>query len=320
MNRRRQRVSFIGRAQFSVAAVVTARRWRRRLALFACHPHLAPVAWVCGLVSGAPYAVWCHGVESWGPMPAFVARGLRAADVVFAPSEFTARRVEEVAGLRPRSVRVVPHGVFKRTGETESPTQKDHPPVVLCVARLTRENRYKGIDTLLYAWPRVLEKVEATLLIVGDGPDTSRLRRIAGALDLDGSVRFAGRVTDEELTAAYASSSVFAMPGRHRLEPKPEGEGFGLVYVEAGAAGLPVIAGHGGGSEEAVEEGGSGLLIDARDHREVAGTLVRLLTDPGLARRLGERGRELADGRFSYETFRTNVADLVDRMEPRGLL
>jgi phosphatidylinositol alpha-1,6-mannosyltransferase len=133
-------------------------------------------------------------------------------------------------------------------------------------------------------------------------------------------VRFAGRVTDEELAAAYASSSVFAMPGRHRLEPRPEGEGFGLVYIEAGAAGLPVIAGHGGGSEEAVEEGGSGLLLDARDHRAVADALVRLLTDPVLARRLGERGRELAEGRFSYETFRANVADLVDEMGPRGLL
>ena len=320
IKRRRQRVSFIARARYALAAVSTARRWRRRLAIFACHPHLAPVAWACGLVSGAPYAVWCHGVESWGPMPALVARGLRAADIVFAPSEFTARRVEEVAGLRPGSVRVVPHGVFKRDAETEPPTRKEHPPVVLCVARLTRENRYKGIDTLLYAWPRVLEKVEATLLIVGDGPDTSRLQRIAGALDLDGSVRFAGRVTDEELADAYASSSVFAMPGRHRLEPRPEGEGFGLVYVEAGAAGLPVIAGDGGGSEETVEEGGSGLLLDARDHRVVADALLRLLTDPVLARRLGERGRELADGRFSYETFRANVADLVNEMGPRGLL
>jgi phosphatidyl-myo-inositol dimannoside synthase len=313
-------VSFIARARYSVAGVVTARRWRRRLALFACHPHLAPVAWACGLVSGAPYAVWCHGVESWGGMSAVVARGLRAADLVFAPSEFTARRVEEVARLRPGSVRVVPHGVVHSAAGTESPTQKEHPPVVLCVARLVRENRYKGIDTLLYAWPRVLEKMEATLLIVGDGPDASRLRRIADALDLNSSVRFAGPISDGQLAAAYASSSVFAMPGRHRLWPRPEGEGFGLVYVEAGAAGLPVIAGDRGGSVEAVEEGGSGLLLDARDHRAVADAIVRLLTDPVLARRLGERGRELADGRFSYETFRASVADLVDEMAPRGLL
>ena len=93
------------------------------------------------------------------------------------------------------------------------------------------------------------------------GPDTSRLQRIAGALDLDGSVRFAGRVTDEQLAAAYASSSVFAMPGRHRLEPRPEGEGFGLVYVEAGAAGLPVIAGDGGGSGKLWRRAGVGRSL-----------------------------------------------------------
>jgi phosphatidylinositol alpha-1,6-mannosyltransferase len=193
------------------------------------------------------------------------------------------------------------------------------PPVVLTVARLTPENRYKGVDTLLYAWPRVRERIEATLLVVGGGPDLPRLRRVAELLDLDGSVRFAGRLSDDELAASYATARVFAMPARHRLSPRPQGEGFGLVYVEAGAAGLPVVAGRGGGAEDAVERDGSGLLVDAADPRSVAEAIVRLLSDRSLARRMGARGSALAGDRFSYEAFRAHVAEIVDDLGPRGL-
>jgi glycosyltransferase involved in cell wall biosynthesis len=312
------RVSHIERARYFAASVATARRWRRRLAVFAAHPHLAPVAWASRLVSGAPYAVWCHGIESWGRLPLFVAMALRAADEVFAPSTFTARRIERVAGLPPGSVRVLPHCTSPEiaAGPSGEPAE---PPVVLAVARLTPENRYKGVDTLLYAWPRVLERVQAELLVVGDGPDLPRLRRIAEALDLDGAVRFAGMIPDEELTDAYATSAVFAMPARHRLEPRPQGEGFGLVFIEAGAAGLPVVAGRGGGAEEAVEDGGSGILVDARDHRSVARAVVGLLLDPQRGRAMGERGRELATTRFAYDAFRTQVAALVGDLRPKGL-
>jgi len=312
------RVSHIERARFFAASVATARRWRRRLAVFAVHPHLAPVAWASRLVSGAPYAVWCHGVESWGRLPLLVATALRAADEVFAPSTFTARRIEQVAGLPPGSVRVLPHCVSPETAAVPS-VERAAPPVVLAVARLTPENRYKGVDTLLYAWPRVLERVQAKLLVVGDGPDLPRLRRIAEALDLDPAVRFAGMIPDEELAGAYATSAVFAMPARHRLEPRPQGEGFGLVFIEAAAAGLAVVAGRGGGAEEVVEDGGSGILVDARDHRSVAHAVVGLLLDPQRARAMGERGRELATTRFAYDAFRTQVAALVGDLRPKGL-
>ena len=315
---RSARVSPMDRARYLAASVATARRWRRRLAVFAVHPHLAPVAWASRFVSGAPYAVWCHGIESWGHLPLAVAAALRAANAVFAPSTFTARRIEQVAGLRPGSVRVLPHCVSPETPAGTS-SQRATPPVVLAVARLTREDRYKGVDTLLYAWPRVREKVEATLFIVGDGPDLPRLRRIAEALDLDGAVRFAGILPDEELANAYATSAVFAMPARHRLEPRPQGEGFGLVFIEAGAAGLPVVAGRGGGTEDAVEDGGSGILVDARDHRSVADAVIGLLLDPQRARAMGERGRELATTRFAYDAFRTHVAALVRDLRPKGL-
>ncbi len=99
------------------------------------------------------------------------------------------------------------------------------------------EHRYKGVDLLLRAWPKVRAEVDAELLVVGDGPDLSYLRGVAREEGVEDSVRFTGRVSDEELAAAYGSATVFALPARFRLSPTPEGEGFGLVYAEAGATG-----------------------------------------------------------------------------------
>jgi glycosyltransferase involved in cell wall biosynthesis len=313
-----RRVTAFEKARFFVHAVRTARRWRRRLAIVATHPHLAPVANMCSKVSGAPFAVWCHGIEAWGrPKPA-VARALRAADIVFAPSRFTAERVERTAGLS-REVRVIPHAVSHDVpgAESRSPAGSGS---VLTVARLTRENRYKGIDMLLYAWPRVVAATGKRLVIVGDGPDRVRLESIAELLGILDYVVFKGRLSDGELGREYADASVFAMPARHRLEPTPEGEGFGLVYVEAGAHGLPVVAGAGAGADDAVDDGVSGILVDAEDAQKVAAAIVNLLQDPELARKLGEGGRELARTRFSVELFRESVDEMIRTMRPPGLV
>jgi phosphatidylinositol alpha-1,6-mannosyltransferase len=248
---------------------------------------------------------------------------LSSADAVFAPSTFTARRVEAVVGLSAGSVRVIPHCV---PPEVDTKLENDgirseegRLPTVLTAARLTQINRYKGIDTLLYAWPLIRSRIDARLVVVGDGPDRSRLERIAQSLDLHDSVTFAGRVHDEILRRRYREASLFAMPARHRIEPVPEGEGFGLVFIEAGAAGLPVVAGRGAGTEDAVEDEGSGLLVDADDHRAVAAAIIRVLGNERLAGRLGARGRELAETRFSYNVFTKAVDELVRDLGPKDL-
>jgi len=312
-----RRITFPEKARYLIHAVRTARRWRRRLAIVATHPHLAPVASACSKISGTPFAVWCHGIEAWGkPKPA-VARALRSADVVFAPSRFTAERVERMSGLSVDSVRVIPHSVESADGP--SGVLRD-PRQVLTVARLTRENRYKGIDMLLYAWPRVIGETRARLEVIGDGPDRERLVSVASLLGISEYVTFSGRVSDAALFEAYARATVFAMPARHRLQPSPEGEGFGLVYIEAGRHSLPVVAGLGAGAEDAVEHEGSGLLVDPEDAQQVAAAIVRLLRDPPLAARLGERGRELATTRFSTLLFRDSVDEMIRSMHPRGLI
>jgi phosphatidylinositol alpha-1,6-mannosyltransferase len=186
---------------------------------------------------------------------------------------------------------------------------------VLAVARLETADAYKGIDTLVYSWLEVASRVPgARLVVVGEGSDRRRLETSARLLGLDGKVMFTGRLTDSELADAYRSAAIFALPSQTRFDPRPEGEGFGLVFIEAGAAGLPVVAGRSGAVSEVVDEE-SGILVDAESPREVAAAITALLQDRDLARRLGRGGRRKAQTEFSYPAFKERISSLMDEIE-----
>ena len=151
---------------------------------------------------------------------------------------------------------------------------------------------------------------EAELLVVGEGSARRYLERLSRLMGVEGRVRFLGRLSDPELCHAYRSANVFAMPGRAQLGPRAYGEGFGIVFVEAAAIGLPVVAGRAGGAPEAMVDGVTGLLVDPLDPEDVAGAVCRLLLDPALARRMGAAGMRVATERFSYPVFRDKVGHL----------
>ena len=165
-------------------------------------------------------------------------------------------------------------------------------PVVLCVSRLVPR---KGQDTLIRAWPRVLAAraaaggQEPVLLIVGDGPYRKDLDRLAGRLGVAGSVRFTGPVPEADLPGYYAAADIFAMPCRTRRGGL-DVEGLGIVYLEASAAGLPVIGGDSGGAPDAIEPGESGYVVPGRDLDALTGRLTALLADPAAAAAMGEKG------------------------------
>ena len=166
-------------------------------------------------------------------------------------------------------------------------------PVVLCVSRLVPR---KGQDTLIRAWPRVLAAraaaggQEPVLLIVGDGPYRKDLGRLAGHLGVTGSVRFTGPVPEADLPGYYAAADIFAMPCRTRRGGL-DVEGLGIVYLEASAAGLPVIGGDSGGAPDAIEPGESGYVVPGRDLDALVSRLTALLADPAAAAAMGEKGQ-----------------------------
>jgi phosphatidylinositol alpha-1,6-mannosyltransferase len=171
-------------------------------------------------------------------------------------------------------------------------------PVVVCVSRLVPR---KGQDALIHAWPRVLRTApDAALLLVGDGPYRDALRRLAVSLGVDGSVVFTGGVPWEELPAHYDAGDVFAMPCRTRRRGL-DVEGLGIVYLEASAAGLPVVAGDSGGAPDAVLDGETGVVVPGRSVARVAAALTALLTDPERARRMGAQGRAWVEREWSWK-------------------
>jgi phosphatidylinositol alpha-1,6-mannosyltransferase len=241
--------------------------------------------------------------------------GVGRADVAVAISEFTATAVAEQCG--PKVLRIVHPCVLPPFAGNDAVGGGNHPgvavpPRVITVARLEAGDSYKGVDTLVCAWPRVLDRVpEAELLVVGEGSARRDLERLARHAGVEGHVRFLGRLSDPELCRAYRSADVFALPGRAHLGPRAYGEGFGIVFVEAAAFGLPVVAGRAGGAPEAIVEGVTGLLVDPLDREDVADAVCSLLLDPALARRMGAAGMRLASERFSYSVFRDRVGQLV---------
>src|SRR6185295_2520022 len=135
------------------------------------------------------------------------------------------------------------------------------------------------------------------------GRDRRRLEKRAG-----GNVRFLGRVADADLPALYASADVFAMCCRDRWNGL-EAEGFGIVFLEAAACGVPAVAGRSGGSHEAVADGETGFVVHPRAVAEVREAIARLVADDALRRRMGAAARRRALDQFSYDR-------LVSLLEP----
>jgi phosphatidylinositol alpha-1,6-mannosyltransferase len=182
-------------------------------------------------------------------------------------------------------------------------------PVVVCVSRLVPR---KGQDTLLRAWPQVAQQVpEARLLIVGRGPYEKTLHQLAERAGVSGSVTFTGPVPQAELPAHYAAGDVFAMPCRTRRGGL-DVEGLGIVYLEASAAGLPVVGGDSGGAPDAIREGETGYVVGGRDVAALAGRLISLLEDPASAKAMGEKGRAWVERDWNWDVIAARLRTLID--------
>lgn len=187
-------------------------------------------------------------------------------------------------------------------------------PVVVCVSRLVER---KGQDMLIRALPLVHRAVpDAVVLIVGDGPRRRSLGQLATSLGVAGDVVFAGAQPWAELPPFLAAGDVFAMPTRTR-KAGWEVEGLGIVYLEASAMGLPVVAGSSGGSPDAVRDGETGYVVDASTPELLAERLVDLLCDCELAARLGAEGRAWVEQCWSWERASEQLERLLHSPAPR---
>jgi phosphatidylinositol alpha-1,6-mannosyltransferase len=170
-------------------------------------------------------------------------------------------------------------------------------PVIVCVSRLVPR---KGQDLLIRALPAVRRRVpDAALLLVGHGPYREELAALAERHGVRDDVVFTGGVAQAELPAHYAAGDVFAMPCRTRRGGL-DVEGLGIVYLEASATGLPVIAGDSGGAPDAVREGDTGYVVPGDDEEVLAERLIELLDDGALRTRLGSNGRAWVEAEWRW--------------------
>src|SRR5712692_9304710 len=178
--------------------------------------------------------------------------------------------------------------------------------VILTVGRLVER---KGHDRVIQALSRVvLDVPDAVYLVVGRGPEEDRLRALARANRIEDRVVFCGFVPETELMAYYLACDVFAMPNR---EVGGDTEGFGIVFVEAGACGKPVVGGRSGGAVEVIRDGVTGFLVDQIGVEEITRTLTALLQDRDLARRMGQAGRARVEQYYTYQEVAGKIAGFL---------
>ena len=179
------------------------------------------------------------------------------------------------------------------------------PPSVLLLGRLVEE---KGFDVGLRACALVHQsRPDLRVRLVGDGPERDRLLSLVVELGLEGAVEHTGRIPMGDVPSMLSRSNVVVIPSRYD-------EPFGLVAVEAGLAGRPVIASARGGLPEVVVDGVNGLLVPDDDPRALANALLRVLADPALAADFGRAGRVRAEHEFSLERHVNAFEDLYDRL------
>jgi phosphatidylinositol alpha-1,6-mannosyltransferase len=237
---------------------------------------------------------------------------MRNADAVVAVSEYTVG-LAVAAGANPALVHRIHPGVdVSAMGST---TPKATRPTLITVARLS--DHYKGHDVVMSALPSVLTRIpNAEWVIVGDGPLRPQLEQQAVDLGVADAVRFAGWVPVEERDRLLDEAHVFAMLSR--LPPGDiGGEGFGIVYLEAAARGLPVVAGAVGGALDAVADGETGLLVDPTNPGAVADALVGLLSNPDRAQALGMAGATRAR-QFTWERHARVVQTVIEELRRRN--
>lgn len=261
-----------------------------------------------------------HGHEAgWAQLPAarqLLRRIGEGTDTITYLGEYTRSRIAD-ALTQQAAARMVqlPPGVDEKTFHPGSGGDVVRErlgladrPVVVCVSRLVSR---KGQDTLILAMPAILAQVpETVLLIVGGGPYEAGLRKLALDTGVSAAVRFTGAVPWEELPAHYGAGDVFAMPCRTRRGGL-DVEGLGIVYLEASATGLPVVAGDSGGAPDAVLDGETGWVVRGGAPEDSADRIVTLLQDAELRRSMGERGREWVEEKWRWDLLAEKLKGLL---------
>ena len=262
-----------------------------------------------------------HGHEVWWakvfPFNILLRRIGATVDVLTYLGEFTRNAIASALTAKAKSAMVkiapgidVDHFSPSDASELRQSLGLADKKVIVSVGRLVHR---KGQDHLIESMPKILEAVpNAHLLLVGQGPYRDYLQQLVTKNALEDSVTFIGRIQHADLPQYICVGDIFAMPSRSRLMGL-EVEGLGIVYLEASACGLPVLAGNSGGAPDAVLHNETGLVVDGTDNKQIATAAIELLTKEDSARKMGEVGRQWIIGKWRWEIWSKDFEVLLNK-------
>jgi phosphatidyl-myo-inositol dimannoside synthase len=279
----------------------------KRFDLVICgHINLLPLAAPFAMLKRVPLVLQVHGIDAWQPVPR-ATNWLNRVDAVWAVSAITRDRMNTWAKLPVSKYTIIPntihperYGLAPKRDDLVKRYGLEGRKVILTLARLAGYERYKGIDEILEALPALLaQEPNLIYMVLGDGDDQPRLEAKAHTLGVGDKVIFAGFITESDKADYLRLADVFALPGR--------GEGFGIVYLEAMACGVPAVGSKVDGSREALRDGLLGELVDPTDPTSIKQGILRALTKP----------KEIPPGLsyFAWPAFSQRVSNAV-----RGLI
>lgn len=278
------------------------------------HLNLALIAYLIKLIAPKKkLVIICHGIEVFEPTGGLKKKALQQANHILAVSNFTKEQLITKQGLPAEKVTVFPNTIdpffqfpvdFTKPGYLQQRYGiAANEKVIFTLTRLNSNEGYKGYDTLVKVLPTLLQKnISFKYILAGkaDAVELQRIHQLIQSLGLEQQVIMPGFIADEEITDHYLLADVFAMPSK--------GEGFGIVYTEAMACGLPVIAGNKDGSTEALQFGELGKLVDPDSEEELANALVKVLGEDHDPLEVQQKMLKY----FSFERFKERLQTVIE--------
>jgi glycosyltransferase involved in cell wall biosynthesis len=277
------------------------------------HVNHAPLGWLIKkLQPQLRYGVILYGIEAWHQLSPLRRGALRRADFLISISDYTRQKASRINDLESHRIYLLPNAIDLSQRETTcGPEQVEtiRGTRLLSVCRLDRNERYKGVDKVIEALPEVISRVpDVQYVVVGDGTDLERHKRLAQDLGVADRVHFPGILSKGALALHYQQCDVFVLPSA--------GEGFGFVFLEAMQYGKPIVAANSGGAPEVVFDDVTGRLVEYDDRPQLVNALTDLCLQPDKRDRMGKAGYELLQGSFTFPGFRKKLSEILLREMP----
>jgi glycosyltransferase involved in cell wall biosynthesis len=246
-----------------------------------------------------------YGIEVWRPLALMEKKALLKADAVLAISEYTSRELIKRNSLPPERIKLIRPSLDPHWAPDGSSQEAANPPIVLTVTRMSRDETYKGVDSVIRSLPAVVAQLgPVDYRIVGRGDDIPRLQALARQVGVSQYVTFTGELSAAALSNEYRNCSLCVMPS--------EMEGFGIVFLEAMAYAKPVIGGAHAGTSSVVKDGETGILVGRSDIEGITNAIVNILKDDELRSRLGRSGHQRLLDVFTFQRFDSEIRELLE--------